>query len=296
MMKKKQMSKFKADLGLLAATVFWGTTFILSKIILENISLFTYLAIRLSLAAIIMIIISLPFRKQFNSAVLHDGMILGVFLFLSYLFQMWGLKYTSAINAGFITGMHVVFVPVFLTLIFKDRPKISSAIGVLFAATGLYFFSGGDFYALNKGDILVFFCAFSVTFHVIFTARFAPKHNVYLLTTVQLCTIALLSILLMFFENPVILVTSWKLTALIIYLALFGTVFTFIMQTAMQRFTTATRAALVFTMEPVFTAIFAFIIAGETLQKSGWLGGGFILTGMVIAEIEWSALFQRKHE
>jgi drug/metabolite transporter (DMT)-like permease len=293
-MNKKPLTKFQADLGLLSATVFWGSTFILSKLILEQISLISYLAMRLSLAAVVMIFISFPFRKQFNFTVLRNGIILGIFLFLSYFFQMWGLKYTSAINAGFITGMHVVLVPIFSTLLFKDRPKIASIIGVLFAAIGLFLFSKEGFYSLNKGDILVLLCAIVVTFHVIFTGRFAPKSNIYLLTSVQLTTIALLSIFLIPFENPMIIITNWKVNTVIIYLALFGTVYTFLIQTSMQRFTTATRTALVFTMEPVFAALFAYIIAGETLQTSGWIGAGLILSGMLIAEIEWIKVIHHK--
>jgi drug/metabolite transporter (DMT)-like permease len=78
---------------------------------------------------------------------------------------------------------------------------------------------------------------------------------------------------------------------LLFYLALFGTVYTFLMQTAMQRFTTATRTALVFSLEPVFAALFAFLIAGEILTSLGWFGGFLIICGMLIAEIRWKKLF-----
>jgi drug/metabolite transporter (DMT)-like permease len=81
----------------------------------------------------------------------------------------------------------------------------------------------------------------------------------------------------------------------LLYLALFGTVFTFLMQTAMQRFTTATRTALVFAMEPVFAALFAYLIAGETMTVIGWLGGILILAGMVVAEINWKLFFTRSN-
>ena len=156
-MQTKQFSKTQADLGLLSVTVFWGTTFILSKILLEEIPLVSYLAVRLTIAAILMILISLPYRKQFDIYVLRDGIILGIFLFPSYFFQMWGLKYTTAINAGFITGLHVVLVPIFSIILFRDRPRTASLIGVFIATIGLYFLSGGDFTALNKGDWYVNF-------------------------------------------------------------------------------------------------------------------------------------------
>ena len=292
-MQTVKYTKTQADLGLLSATVFWGSTFILSKILLEQMSLISYLATRLTFAAIVMILISVPYRDQLNIKLIRDGIILGIFLFFSYFFQMWGLKYTTATNAGFITGLHVVMVPIFSVLLFKDHPRIASLIGVCFATTGLFLLSGGDLSALNRGDWYVFFCAIAVTFHVILTGKFAPKHNIYLLTSVELTLIAVFSIILMLFNNYSFTFINLKISMLIIYLAIFGTVYTFLMQTSMQRFTTATRTALVFTMEPVFAALFAYIIAGETLQYTGWLGGLLILIGMFVAEIEWNKFFSK---
>jgi drug/metabolite transporter (DMT)-like permease len=283
----KSISKTTADLGLLSVTVFWGTTFILSKIVLAEISLTRYLAIRLTIAAAIMLLFSLRFRKEFSPQAVKHGFILGVFLFLSYFFQMWGISYTTASKAGFITGLNVVFVPVFSVLFFGDRPKIASVIGVVFATLGLFFLSGGDVSRLNSGDWLVFICALVVTFHVILTGRFAPRNNIYVLTAVQLTTIALFSLIFAAFDSDPGPPPDTRMILLLIYLALFGTLFTFLMQTAMQRFTTATRTALVFSMEPVFAALFAYLIGGETMTPGGWLGGGLILCGMVIAEINW---------
>jgi drug/metabolite transporter (DMT)-like permease len=288
-----RISKSTADLGLLSVTVFWGSTFIFSKIVLEEISLPYFLTFRLGIAALVMSVIALPHRKTLSMQCLREGVILGIFLFLSYLFQMWGIKYTTASNAGFITGLNVVLVPLFAVIFFGDHPRIASLIGVVLATLGLYFLSGGDFTNLNKGDWLVFVCSVTVTFHVILTGRYAPRNNIYVLTAVQLVTIAFLSILLTLFSGESIGNLTSKSILLLIYLALFGTVFTFLMQTAMQRFTTATRTALVFAMEPVFAALFAFLVAGELLNPLGWIGGGLILCGMIVAEINWSTLLKR---
>ncbi|MCK5033578.1 MAG: DMT family transporter [Calditrichia bacterium] len=289
---KKTISKTKADLGLLSVTFFWGTTFIVSKIALTEISLLNYLAIRLTIAAFAMNLIAYRFRKDLNKSTIRDGIIIGIFLFSSYFFQMWGIQYTSASNAGFITGVHVVLVPIFTVWFFKDKPQISSVIGVILAFTGLFLLSGGSLSKLNIGDFLVFICAITVTFHVIYTGKFAPKHNIYLLTAVQLSTTSILSIIFLFFSTNLLIEITFNIFAVLTYLALFGTVFTFLMQTAMQRFTTSTRTALVFSMEPVFAALFAYLIAGEMLTPLGWVGGLLILAGMIIAEINWKMLFK----
>ncbi len=287
-MNNKTISKFKADLGLLSVTVFWGTTFIISKLALVEISLHSYLTIRLTIAAIIMNIIAFRFMKLINLKTIINGIILGIILYISYFFQMWGIQYTSASNAGFITGISVVLVPVFSLIIFGIRPQIASVIGVIFAFVGLFFMSGGDLAKINIGDVLVFICALAVAFHILFTGKFAPKHNIYLLTATQLTTTSLLSILFSLFSQDQFINLSWNIFLVLTYLAIFGTVYTFLMQTAMQRFTTATRTALVFSMEPVFAALFAYIIAGETMTILGWFGGSLILAGMIIAEIKWN--------
>ena len=291
---QKTISKTKADIGLLSVTVFWGTTFIISKIALTEISLLNYLAIRLTLAALVMNLIAFRYRKQLNKKTIRDGMVIGVFLFFSYFFQMWGIQYTSASNAGFITGVHVALVPIFSVIFFKDKPQISSVVGVILAFAGLFLLSGGSISKLNIGDFLVFICAIAVTFHVIFTGKYAPNNNIYLLTAVQLSTTAVLSIIFVLFSSNLFVELTLNIFAVLAYLALFGTVFTFLMQTAMQRFTTATRTALVFAMEPVFAALFAFLIAGETLTALGWAGGLLILAGMTVAEVNWKVLFKTK--
>jgi drug/metabolite transporter (DMT)-like permease len=288
----KKPSPVLADLALVTVTIFWGSTFIISKNLLEQIPLVSYLIIRLNLAAILLGLYVIKFRKEIKRETFYHGLVLGVFLFLSYVFQMWGIKYTSASNAGFITGLNVVFVPLFSIIFFGDHPKKASIIGVIFATFGLYFLSGGDFSALTKGDWLVFVCAVTVTFHVIYTGKFAPKNNIYLLTAIQLGVTGILSLSLLPFATETLPAINLNSLLLLLYLAVFGTVYTFLMQTAMQRYTTATRTALVFSLEPVFAALFAFLIAGEILTSSGWIGGILIICGMLIAEINWKKIFK----
>jgi len=286
------ISKFRADLGLLSVTFFWGTTFIISKIILLEVPLLVYLFLRLSIAAVAMDLFALRFIKELDKKTIRHGALLGMFLYIGYLTQMWGIQYTSASNAGFITGLSVAMVPAFGFLFFRIKPSPTALMGVVLAFSGLFLLTGANPLLWNKGDLLVLICAVSVTFHVIFTGIFAPKDNVYLLTAVQLTVVALFTIPVLPFADY-----NWPQISLInisvlVYLGLIGTVFTFLMQTAMQRYTTTTRTAVIFAMEPVFAALFAYLIAGEMLTLSGWAGGILIILGMVSAEIP-SAFFQK---
>ncbi len=284
-----KITRIKADLGLLSVTFFWGTTFILSKLLLREIPLPVYLFIRLTIAAFALGLFSLRYRRQINGAVLLHGTVLGALLYFSYFFQMWGIQWTSASNAGFITGLSVVLVPVFGYLFFRQRSPLIVVLGVILAVTGLLLLTGAQPLNWNKGDLLVLVCAVSVAFHVIYTGKYAPLHNVYLLTAIELTVVAILTALALPFGDYQWPDLRTNQILLLIYLGLFGTVFTFLMQTSMQRFTTAARTALIFAMEPVFAALFAFLIAGETLTLLGWVGGLLIVLGMIVSEMPISS-------
>jgi len=284
----EQLSKTKADLGLLSVTVFWGSTFILSKQVLEEVPLLLFLVIRLGIAAVVMVTITLILKRSWTKQALIHGLVLGILLYLSYLTQMGGIRYTTASNAGFITGLSVVFVPVLAIILFKDSLKINIVAGVTLATVGLLLLSGGNPLKWNQGDVLVLICAMLVTFHIIFTGRFVRQDDVFVLTAVQMITISVLSTIVLLFSDISFTIPGTKNFLTLSYLAVFGTVYTFLMQTAMQKFTTATRTALVFSMEPIFAALFAFLIAGELLPGMGMIGGVFIIAGMLSAEIDWS--------
>jgi len=281
------MTRFKADLGLLSVTVFWGTTFIASKLLLAEISLATYMFYRLSLAALFMVMIAFKYRRKFSRQVMIHGLILGVLLYTSYFFQMWGIQQTSASNAGFITGLSVVLVPVFGFLFFKEKTSLQVWSSALMAVAGLLLLSGANPFKWNHGDLKVLICAIIFAFHIIFTGKYSRINNVYLLTSVQLVFIAFFSFLVFLPQMNALPIPSTKNLLILLYLALFGTVFTFLMQTSMQRFTTVARTAVIFSMEPVFAALFAYLVAGETLSFQGWIGGLFIVLGMINAEFPY---------
>ncbi len=281
------MTKLQADLGLLSVTVFWGSTFIIAKLTMLDVPLLIFLFLRLTLAAILLNAYLWKHFRAVNSSILKHGIIIGIWLYLSYLFQMWGVQYTSASNAAFITALSVVLVPVFGFLFFGYRAAYQVLAAILLAVIGLLLLTGANPLAWNKGDSLVFICSITVAFHIIFTGKYARLHNVYLLTGIQLATVSLLTILALPFNT-----IEWPRLSLLnvsalFYLALFGTVYTYVMQTKMQRHTTTARTALIFSMEPVFAALFAFIIADEQLTTTGWMGGVLIVISMIIAELPW---------
>ena len=277
-----------ADFSLLLVTFVWGSTFVIVQLAIEDLPPLPFLAIRFFLAFISL----LPFlyfqKAHISKSTLIKGMALGVFLFSGYAWQTVGLQYTTASNAGFITGLSVVIVPALVAITTRKLPSRSLILGILFALVGLALLSLGDQFQLNKGDLMVLACAISFALHIFFVGRYAPETNATVLASAQILTVSVLSaISSVFFPQPMMHFSTNVWVALLVT-AIPATSLAFFVQTKMQQFTTPTHTALIFSMEPVFAAVSAFLFIGELLTPRGLLGAGLVLVGMLIAEFTGS--------
>lgn len=283
-MNKEWQSFLLADGSLVGVAAVWGLTFVTVKNAIILLPPFSFNFYRFSLATLVMLLFTLPRSKGINKSTIRAGLWLGVLLFSGYSFQTVGLLYTSASHAGFITGLSVVFVPLIGTFISRQWPGTGIIIGVICATTGLAFFSAGQLFHFNFGDILVLFCAVSFALHIIYVGKYSPHHSTLWLVTWQIATVAMLSgITALFFEPRVNGLVSAVWPALIIT-ALFATCLAFFMQNYMQRFTSPSHTAIIFTTEPVFAAFFAVWLLQETLPSKAYWGGTFIVAGMLLSE------------
>lgn len=284
-----------ADISLLFVTFIWGTTFVLVQNAIGMLEPFSFNGIRFLAAAVMLLLWLFIFeRKQlvfFNIKMLASGVFIGFWLFLGYATQTIGLLYTTTSKAGFITGLSVIFVPLFSMFLLKQFPSKNAVVGVSIATIGLFLLTMTDVTSLNTGDGFVFICAISFALHIIFTGKFSSKYPSLLLTVIQISTVAALSILSsMFLEDwrksfdLEILLSQDVIVALIIT-SLFATALAFLVQTNFQKYTTATRVALIFAMEPVFAAIAGYYWADERLSYSALIGCLLIFAGMVFAEL-----------
>lgn len=265
-----------ADISLLLVALVWGSTFVLVQNAIAFLEPFSFNGVRFFLAALLLggwlVLFEKKQLKLLDKKLLASGVIMGLFLFVGYAFQTVGLLYTTSSKAGFITGLSVVMVPVFSFMLLKIKPGINAVTGVSIATVGLYLLTMTDKVSLNIGDALVFICAVGFALHIIFTGKYSSKYPALLLTVIQVATVALLSMIFaLFTENwqqafqPEVLFKSNVLRALIVT-SLFATAIAFFAQTTFQKYTTPTRVALIFAMEPVFAAATGFIWANERLS------------------------------
>ncbi|WP_066047712.1 DMT family transporter [Robertmurraya korlensis] len=284
-----------ADISLLMVALVWGSTFVLVQNAIATLPPNAFNAIRFFLAAFILggwlLVFERKQLQQLNRSIITSGLLLGGWLFSGYAFQTVGLLYTSSSKAGFITGLSVVLVPLFSLLLLKQKPSRNAIIGVSIATIGLYLLTLTDMTSLNRGDALVLACAIGFAMHIIFTGRYSDKFPTLLLTVIQIFTVSILSGLLALLTEDYslafridILLEKNVLIALIIT-SVFATAIAFFAQTSFQKYTTPTRVALIFAMEPVFAAITAYVWANERLTPHALLGCFCIFAGMIFAEL-----------
>lgn len=277
---------WRADLALAFNTLIWGSTFVLVKRALDDASALLFIAIRFFIATLI---IGWVFRKRWKwaSGPPPGGILAGLCLFGGYAFQTLGLKLTTPSKAAFLTGLAVVMVPLLASLVYRVYPHVSEAIGVAIATIGMGLMtleknSGG----LAWGDTLEIFCAISFAAHIVVLGHYSKLAPFEPIAVWQLGITAALALgSFWWMEKPYFHPTPFLWLALAIS-ALLSTALAFTIQAWAQQITTATRAALIYALEPVFAAIFSFTLAGERLAMKAVLGAALILIGILAVELK----------
>ena len=284
-MHEKQLPQWVADLSLLMVTVIWGTTFVVVKNAIGEMTPMYFLALRFSLAALVLLVI--PGTVCGLKRAWRKTLLPGALLAMAYLLQTYGLIHTTASRAGFITGLSVILVPLFVSAIDRRRPSALVLTGASISTIGLALMSGGGSSPLNIGDLLVMGCAVGFALQIIVVGRRAADLPPLSLTLGMLGTAALLfwpgALQELFYHDTRALPSTNAIMA-ILTTAILATSLAFYLQCRMQRFTTPSHTALIFSAEPVFAALFAFLLAGEILGPLGIFGGTMIVLGIVVVE------------
>ena len=277
-------SRKKAELVLLATTFIWGGTFVVMKLGFADISPFLFVAIRFTLGTIIFGSFFFPHLRSIRIPTIRKGAILGVLLAVGLVLQTYGLQITTASKSAFITGMMVVFTPAAQMLIERRLPKLGNLIGVTVVTTGLFFLTSPSGSGFNLGDALTLIGAFLFGFYIVYLDIYSKEEELLPLAFLQIATTAILGWFLVPFEVPHIHFT-WNLLRLFFYTAFLATVITTYTQTRFQKDTTPTRAGILFTLEPVISAVLAYFVLGEILGMLGMLGALLIVIGILISEL-----------
>lgn len=272
-----------AEIGLIGVAAVWGGTFVMVQDAVAKLPTLAFLGYRFVAAAVVAALVWRAALRALPREGWWAGAVMGVFLTLGYVLQTLGLEYTTVSNAGFITGLFVVFTPVLAAIVLGDRigPLAWGAAAV--SAFGLFLLAGGG--ALNTGDVLVLGCAVAFAAHILATARAAAGFHVGALLVVQLavcglaCTLA--AVVLGDLQAP----PDSSVWIALAVTALVASVLGFFIQTYAQKHTSATRTALILSSEPAFTALSGYVFNDERLKAIGWLGAVLIMSSILVVEL-----------
>jgi len=276
-----QLKNVLANVGLLYAAAIWGTTFVVVKDSLDNIDPVVLVGYRFSLAALLLGIYLVAKGKPLF-ANFKVGAFLGFFLWALYVPQTIGLGFTTASNSAFITGLFVAFVPVFSMIIFKRRPAMKDFLAVLVSIIGLYFLTGGLIES-NRGDLLTLITAMMYALHILFIDRYAKELDPYVMAFQQFLFVGLLSLLVSVFFGLPFSIGSTGTVYAVLFLAIFPTFTAFVIQMVAQKIVLPVRVSLIFAMEPVFAAAFAWTFGGESFDGFRAVGGLLVVMAMIVS-------------
>ena len=276
------------DLSLVGVSLIWGATFVLVKQALADVSTLLFLTLRFTVAAIALaVIFRVEFRAHNLRRSLFAGMIAGVFLFSGYVLQTFGLRYTSASKAGFLTGLYVPLVPLFGGVVYQKLPQFAELAGVATAFLGVMFLTvQRDLSGIGLGDWLVIACAAAYACHILILGRFAAVWNIGLLAVAQISAGAVLGAATFWWAEPVRIHWSASLWIALAVTSLLATALAFLVQTWAQRYSSPTRTALIFSLEPLFAWLTSYLVAGEVLSRRGVTGAVLILAGILLVELK----------
>lgn len=277
------MKSNHAAIGLLIAiTASWGLTFPLKQIALQSISPGVFVLIRFLFASLLMFPFVIRSIKHTSPFILVSGMILGLFNCGIYLFQNIGIQLTPISHAAFITESSVVMVPLLAPLWRLGFPTAINLFAAILCIIGIYVLSGATITHFNQGDAWILACAFCNALSILTIQYVSKRTEQYMLLTFYM--IFFTSSFMMLFVKHHLVITAWPLSVwyALLFCAIFATVLALYIQMRYQQCVSATQAAIIFTLEPVFAVLFAIIFFTKHYPMLTYVGAIIVIISVLL--------------
>ena len=269
------------EMGQLIAGPFGS--FVIMKDAIERQSVSNFLFTRFSIAVVVLVMIRPNILRLMNRDLVTRAGAAGIFLGSGYIFQTLGLERTGAAITGFVTGLYIVLTPIFASIFLRQRVDRFTWICIAIATIGLAFLSIRG-WSVGFGELLIFISAIFFAIHIIALSKWSSGRDAYAMTVVQLAMCAILSGIASIpggYSPP----PDLGVWGVVIFTAVFATAIAFIIQTWSQAHMSATKVAVILTMEVVFAALFAILFGGESLTLQSIIGGLLVITAMYLIVI-----------
>jgi drug/metabolite transporter (DMT)-like permease len=270
----------------------WGGTFVVVQDALADASVFVFLALRFVIATAALAFIYWRELRDLKADAVRAGALTGCCMFGGYAFQTLGLRLTTPSKAAFITTFSVALVPIFLAVFAGRRigARIWGGTGLAVIGLTLLTFPAAGLVGLNRGDMLVLACAVAFALHIIAIGHYTRRYSTGAFALLQIATTAAATLVML----PLLAAAGWespraawtmRLIVAAVVTGVLATALVFLLQAWAQRSTTASRAAILFTLEPVFAAVTSYVFLGERLGWKALAGAALILCGILVAEL-----------
>lgn len=283
------MSEFKSNLLILFVTICWGSSYLFMKIGLDTISEFNLIALRFGIAFVLAALLFYRRMKQLDYMTLKFSILLGFILFIVFTTITFGLKTTSTSNAGFLVSLTVIFVPLINVIVLRTRIEPKIMISILGALLGIALLTIQSPFQVAIGDILCIIGAFFYALHITIVGVVSNKVDALNLGITQLGFAGLFGFIFsLLYETPILPKTAEGWFA-ISMLSILCSAIGFILQTVAQKYTTPTRTGLIFSMEPVFAALFGYLFLHEIMSGKNILGAVIVLLSIFLTTVKRKA-------
>jgi drug/metabolite transporter (DMT)-like permease len=272
-----------APLALIAVTAVWGVTFVQVKDAVKLYPLLGFLAVRFVLATATLAVPGAARVPSLGRRGAGAAAMLGLLLALGYVLQTTGLERTTVSGTGFITGMYVVLTPLLALLLFRTRIGLAAWLGVALSTVGVALLSGIHAGSAT-GDLFVLAASAVYSLQIVLMEQFAPRYDALAFTLIEMVAAAAGLLIVAGAHGDLGVPRGGTVWGALLVTGVFASALAFLVQTWAQRRTSATRTALAFAMEPVWTALFGYTLAGDRLGAVGWGGCAAIMAGILLAE------------
>lgn len=277
--------QLQANFLIVLVALFWGSTYFLTKMAVEELEPFNLTALRFGTAFIITALFFFKRIRDADRTVIKYSIILGVLAVIAVLSMTFGVQYTTASNAGFLISLSVVMIPLISVVVLKKKIKAKLLLSVVLATIGIVCLTLNEQLTINKGDILCILCATSFAVQVLIMERIPKTADSVAIGALQLGITAVVNFILSFFLENFTVPRDLKVWGVIVILGVFCTAFCYIIQIYALKNTSAIQAGIILSLEPVFSAIFAYIFLGELLSKQGYIGAILLFISVILAGI-----------
>lgn len=281
-------SRRLGQLGLIAVAIIWGNGFVASSLALAYFNPFQILAIRFTLAFVVLVVLNLKRLRTLKKPTVIKSAFLGVILYLAFMFQTIGLQFTTPSRNAFLTAVNVVIVPFLGLLIFRKKIPIKGLIGAIVSFLGIAFISldTSKLTFLNRGDVLTLVCACFFALHIFFTDIFVKEDQAWAITLIQMGGAAACSLLMLVFNGGTMPSLSQQSLVPVLYLGLISTLVAYFLQTYSQMYTTSSEAAVILSTEAFFGMLGAVLLLNEVVNLQMIIGAILIFLGILIVELK----------